>query len=96
MQKEIVALIESMTKKRDELNAAIGALSRVRVVEPVRRAVAAPPAPVKRNRSPSKRWTPEHRAKFLASMAARRAAKAKANGAIPGEGATSIPEPSII
>ena len=37
MQKEIASLIESMTKKRDELNAAIGALSRVRITEVPRR-----------------------------------------------------------
>jgi len=86
MQKEIATLIESMTKKRDELDAAIGALSRVRLVEKPRHA-AVVAAPQKRKRYPKMKWSAAHRAKFIASMAAR---KAKANGAIAGEGPTSV------
>lgn len=89
MQKEIAALIESMTKKRDELDAAIGALSRVRVVKK-RRVIAAPP----HRRSASVSRVSDGRPSIARSSWRRWAArKAKANGSVAGEGLMPIPEP---
>lgn len=91
MQREIVGLIQAMTKKRDELDAAISALSRVRLAErePIQKAA---PEPKRKQRRP--KWTHERLVKFRASMAARR--QQKANGSIPVEGATPIPDVPVV
>jgi hypothetical protein len=85
MKDTITDVIAQISKKRDELAAAIAALTRWTHMDA---------APKSRTILKHKKmaWTPERKARFAATMAGKRAAKAnKANGAIPGESPTPAP-----